>query len=396
MARPKKQRWQPLPRRPRGSGSIQRLADGRLRARLPSRISAQRTAREFPPDALDVATAWLDAHLRPGDGQLVHAAQVTVADWSGHWWETYVDGVHPSTTAERYRYALEKLAPVYPIPLADLRPAQLQAIVKTLARTSSASTLAVMLAVWRRCFESAIDNELLTRNPTRGLVYDRGARVKPPRRSLSRAEMVALRNAVRGHRFEVAYVLVLEVGLRIGEILGLWWKFVDLDGARLWIETQFTNGRWRPLPKGKNPHWVAIPPDVVGVLRRERERHPSTALVLESPAAGTGSDGLPRPWSRTTIAKELQAIVAALKLDPLTPHAGRHGLASLWIEHGVSPAEVAQRLGHAQTSTTVNTYVHATREGAARASQIVEGVFPAPVSDDQGGYQGGSSDAAIE
>jgi hypothetical protein len=62
--------------------------------------------------------------------------------------------------------------------------------------------------------------------PARG----RAAHARPgPRRLLA---------AVRGTRHEAAYVLMLTVGLRLGEVLGLRWSDVDLDGGELRVRRQ--------------------------------------------------------------------------------------------------------------------------------------------------------------
>jgi integrase len=399
VPRARKPTWPPLPRRPRGSGSLQRLADGRLRARLPATVDPKRTAREFPADALAEAVAWLDAHLRAADGRHGHTSATTVEDWSGYWWETFIDGVHPPNTARFYLYALRKLESLYAVTLAELRTSRLQAIVKQMALALSPATIAPILVAWRRCFEAAIDDELLTRNPVRGLTFDTGARTPAERRSLTAKELGLLRAGIAGHRFEAAYVLILEMGLRFGEAHGLHWANVDFGGRRIWVADQYTNGHWRKLPKGKNPHWAEMPADVARVLMRHRDSQPlGSVLVLQSPHRGRRSKhhAEPMPWSRNTIVHDLQAIVVALKLDYLTPHASRHGLASHWLDNGVSPAEVARRLGHADAGITLRRYVHTTEASTERASELIEALFSGQNPADLGDYLGGSADAPIE
>lgn len=393
MPRARKPKWPPLPRRPRGTGSLQRLADGRLRARLPRRISPERKAREFAADQLDAAVEWLDAHLRIADGKHGHTSATPLVDWTGYYWEHFVDGVRPPNTAHRALWALKKLEPEYPAPLGDVRTTLLQPIVKDLAAHLAPSTVDGILTVWRRCFEIAVDDGLMSRNPVRGLTFDKGAKTAAERRTLTARELGLLRAEVAGCRFEAAYVLVLEMGLRIGEVLGLRWKNVDVGNHRIWIADQFTNGHWRPLPKGKNPHWVAMPRDVERVLIRHRDNQPpGCVLVLQSPHRGRRSKlhTKPMPWSRNTLATDLARIVARLKLDHLTPHAGRHGLASHWIDNGVSPAEVARRLGHADASITLKAYVHATDESTSRASALVDALFTGAVQNDLGDDLGDS------
>lgn len=405
MARPRKPKWPPLPRRTRGTGSISRhQTTGVLRARLPRRVDPKRTAKEFPSDGLAAAQAWLDGRLHPIITSLAHSAQMTVRDWSGYWWKTYVDGVKTHNTARAYRSAIRKLRPVYAVPLADLRASRLKSILRGLQEAGlSAKTLALTLTAWRECFEAAIDDELLTRNPARRLAIEGESAAPIPRRALTVAELRILRAASVGRRFEVAYVLILECGLRFGEVHGLRWDHVDLDGAikhvgldgpKVHVEHQYTDGHWRPLPKGRNPHWAEIPPDVVAVLRRHQDRQPpGCVLVVESPRPHRRAQrGMHVPWSRGTIMAEFRVVVKAAGLADVVPHAARHGLASYWLERGVSLPEIARRLGHRRVDTTTGHYTHPTDESRDRASELIEDLFP----DDQGGDLGGSADGPIE
>ena len=46
----------------------------------------------------------------------------------------------------------------------------------------------------------------------------------------------------------------------------------------------------------------------------------------------------------------------------LSPHKLRHACASYLIHHGAQPETVQRHLGHAQLSTTLQTYVHVPRQ----------------------------------
>lgn len=376
MARPRKPRWPVLPKRPYGTGSLSRdQTSGEIRARLPKAVSPTRKSRLFAPDALAEAAAWLDGHLRPAEATASPAD--TLGNWAGHWHLTYVAPIRPTTTARVYLWALDKLTPLYGISINEVRTSALQTIVGQLAGEIEPPTLLAVIGVWRRCFEAAIDDGLIARNPTRGLQTPPVVS-RPPseRRHITPAEVGLLWPAIRGHRFEAAYALMLGCGLRIGEILGLSWEYVDLDGGRAWIERQFTEGVWRPMPKGRNPHWVPLPPAVVAALRRHRAAQAVGAVLVMQSAYGRRAladrDGTPWPWSRATVVSDLADLLEALEIAPATPHAGRHGLASYWLDNGVPPAVVAERLGHANAGITLAVYAHAGADGRQRADELTD------------------------
>jgi integrase len=201
-----------------------------------------------------------------------------------------------------------------------------------------------------------------------------------PARHLTAKEAAALRQAIVGHRFEAAYALMLGCGLRIGEILGLHWKDVDLANGRAWIGPQYTNGHWRTSPKAKNPHWIPLPSFVVAALIRHRNAQPEGAeLVMQSPFQGYGRKRTrhhdqqpgPQPWSQQAVNRDLADLCKTLGINVVTIHGGRHGLASHLMQAGVAPPVIADRLGNTP-AVVIGTYGHATDEGRRQADDVVE------------------------
>jgi integrase len=89
---------------------------------------------------------------------------------------------------------------------------------------------------------------------------------RPPVRVLSAEEARRLLDAARGERFEAVYSVGLALGLRRGELLGLRWENVDLEGARLGVfrSLQRIGGRLQltetKTPKSRAPsHFLGMP-----------------------------------------------------------------------------------------------------------------------------------------
>ena len=86
-------------------------------------------------------------------------------------------------------------------------------------------------AVLRNALECAVREEIIPRNVAR-LV-----KVTTPQyavnRGLTAPQAQAVLKAARPHRLGALYVLALFLGLRRGELLGLRWEDVDLDGGKL-------------------------------------------------------------------------------------------------------------------------------------------------------------------
>jgi integrase len=368
----------PPPRRTRGTGSITKLRTGTWRARLPTQPDRTRPARDFPPDQRAAAEAWLAARLARHPTALLPAeAPITARAWAEHWLNTFVRPIRAPTTTRRYWRDLRLLAPIYGMAVAAVRPSDLQAIVGGLVARMEPLTVLRAIGVWRRMFAAAIDDDLIARNPCIRLALP----IAPPRgagRHVTTAEVSALWPKIRGHRFEAAYALLLACGLRIGEVLGLHWEHVRLDEARVWVQHQWTEQEMRPLPKGRNPHWAHLPPRVVAALGRHRATQPADAvLVMQAPhqprrRKGHPTDSSPRPWSYATVRSDLVAVCVAAGLTPFSPHATRHGLATALLDGGVSPAVVADRLGHTNPATTLTFYAKVSLSAVRHADTVVE------------------------
>jgi integrase len=376
-------RPKPPRRRQRGAGSISiSAADGTIRARLPASIDKHRTAKEFRPGQLAEAQAWIDSHLHPQPAPAPES--VTVEQWASHWLATYVLPIRPPGTVKWARYALRQLEGVYSVPLVDLRPSGLQALVGPLADRLSPNSVPLVVGVWRRCLEAAVDDELISRNPARRLVLP-GTAPRPEARHVTAAEVAALWPLIRGHRMEGGLALALGCGLRIGEILGLAWESETERGVNLlkrtaYIGPQYTNGFWRPHPKSRRPRTIQLPARVVSALIRHKNAHPGTVLVMQREGGHLGKrrpkrpgdrpDGLV-PWSAAIVGRDLGLLCEAAGIEHATVHAGRRGLSSALLDGRVPPSSVAERLGHTNAATTLKYYSQPSDEGRAQADDAV-------------------------
>lgn len=363
----------PPKRRKRGTGSISVAADGTIRARLPSWLDTARAAREFRPGEEHLAAAWLDAMITAARNPQPEAVpeHTTVDEWASQWWTAYCQPptVAPNT-ARAYLAALRQLHAVYDVPLDAVRTIQLQAIANALLGRLAVRTVQGIVGVWRSMFRAGIANRLLVYNPAEGIVLPK-APPPVPARHLTQHDVERLLPAIVGHRFEAAFALLIGCGLRIGEVLGLHWRDVDLARRRAWIQYQWTNERLRATPKAHNPHHVPLPPFVVAALIRHRDRQPSGCVfVMQSPWPSKSGDV--RPWSRDRVAIDLKRLLAELGLEVATPHSSRHGLATALLNAGIPAADVAQLTGHRSTQTLLRTYSHESGDEERRARAIEE------------------------
>ena len=188
---------------------------------------------------------------------------------------------------------------------------------------------------------------------------------------------------IRGDRLEALYLVALGAGLRQGEILGLGWTDIDLEGATLTVRNalQRVDGRLELVePKSVTSRRVVAAPG----LRRRRPRlppdPPARGRLLagsrwHDPARACLRDDARDADRRDHHHPSLPALLAGAGLPRQRFHDLRHACASLLLAQGVAPRVVMETLGHIQISLTLNTYSHVMpalgREAAERMDEML-------------------------
>jgi integrase len=205
-----------------------------------------------------------------------------------------------------------------------------------------------------------------------------------------------LLEAVRGHRLEVLYRLLLSLGFRRGEALAI--RKVDIDWAKAEIAVtgvlQRIDGKlMRTPPKpGASATTVPVPAMLLSALRRHLDRMveegwDNAELVFVS---DVGTPLEPRNVNRhfKALVKKANDLIIAANTDravpiPLIPetiriHDLRHSCATFLIAQGAHPRVIMETLRHAQISTTMNIYGHVIENVQREAVEELGALFDDP------------------
>ena len=177
-------------------------------------------------------------------------------------------------------------------------------------------------------------------------------------------------DTAKAHRLYALFYLGMATGLRRGELLGLRWD--DIKGNVLHVKRALVKAKGKlelSTPKtAKGTRRVSLSPDVLVMLLQHRqlqdaERLPSwpdNGLVFVS------ETGTPlNPDNLTRLRKQL---MKAANVPEVRLHDLRHLHASMAIKSGVDPKVLADRLGHARASFTLDVYTHLFEEQRVNAA----------------------------
>lgn len=247
----------------------------------------------------------------------------------------------------------------------------------------SPRTVAYCHTVLHRALKDAVRWGRLSRN-----VADQA---DPPRarsgvqmRVWSAAELHRFLEHVEADRLYAAWLLAATTGMRRGEVLGLRWKDVQLDAARVAVTNTLILVDNKPVfspPKSaRGRRSVALDASTVAALRSHRTRQLEERLAF---GPGYNPDGLAfcredgTPVRPEGFSTNFEQHNAAAGLPRIRLHDLRHTHATIMLSANVHPKVVSERLGHSSVSITLDTYSHAIpamqEEAATRAAEVVFG-----------------------
>lgn len=194
--------------------------------------------------------------------------------------------------------------------------------------------------------------------------------------------------------FSVIVQLALLTGARRGEICGLRWSDVDLERGTISINRtlQYIPGSgtvFNPPKTKRSKRSLKIGADCIALLteyslhqKAERLKVGSawTRRITVENGKTVENDLLFTKWNGEpidpkTVTSWFPGFLAAHDLPAVHFHSLRHTNASLLIAAHAPITTVSGRLGHAQTSTTLNIYASAIQSADAAAADALEGII---------------------
>ena len=243
-------------------------------------------------------------------------------------------------------------------------------------------------------FEKAVKWQLIDENPCRRTEAPKAAEIEVE--ALQEEDVAKLLEALQDApaQFSVITQLALFTGARRGEICALRWSDINFTTGVISIgrTVQFIAGQGLVFtaPKTKrSKRCIRVGGACIALLREYRLTQKAERLKVGSAWARTvqieggkvvPNDLLFTKWNGTPldpnrITSWFPHFLAAHDLPAVHFHSLRHSNASLLIAAHVPITAVSGRLGHAQTSTTLNIYASMIQSADAAAADALEGVF---------------------
>lgn len=302
---------------------------------------------------------------------------MTLGKWVSRWIDLRAAALAPRTI-ESYRELLRlHIAPtIGDRKLSRLKPKHISAMLADLLAAGHGRTAQLCYTLLRASLRAAVRSSRLDVNPC--------DQVEPPRHRRAAArwwtpeELRRFAAATASRPYALAWQLALCCGLRRGELAGLRWVDVDQAAGLIHIRNQRQRVGGRLIdaaPKSAaGRRDLPIPPGLLPLLARQQLLQEAESVLIGVPPIYVCSpDG--SPIAPEALNRALAADVAAAGVRPINLHGLRHSMATLAVSLGVSMRVLQQLLGHADYSTTANTYAHVLhndeRNALAQIAQVV-------------------------
>ena len=350
----------------RGMGNVRQRKDGRWEASLsigynangnPKRVT--RTTKKGNHTQREAERMLNDLIQAHNAGTLTDTSTVKLNDWLNTWLESktgieagtrkkYFDALKPI----RERLGNQKLQKLKPIHIrqayVDMSKSGFSHHAQTRARTLLNAAL-----------KMAVVDEIISRNPADGITIEK-PRVSTEKKAQAwtPTEVQTFLDVAIGHRLYNAFYLMLTIGLRRGEVLGLKWEDIDLEAGQVRIVRSYSLAGNKAVMKS------------VKTESSKRTIYLSTDLIMMFETMGKTNDkGLVFPSTVGTpiyprnLNREFDNLIKQIKgmdleITKIRLHDLRHTFATLALQHKIPVEVVSERLGHSRVSITLDTYRH--------------------------------------
>ena len=328
-------------------------------------------------------------------------SEMTVDTWFEFWITNIIGDLAPNTRRnyrERYRHNIQPV--LGKMRLVDVKPMYCKIVLNRMEATYAGSTIRQTYIAMGTMFKSAVMNGLINKHPMDGVRFNKPVRAVDDINFLTVHEQEQfLAVAKRSHNY-LQFALILETGLRTGELIGLTWDAIDWERRTLTVnktlEFRHKQQEWRAgPPKTKHSYrTIYLTNRAYEILKEAREKwetgkkSDTLSKVLTYMDLRTGQENsflmadlvfinyrTGEPAKNSSYDTHLYKLCDEAGIKRFCMHALRHTYATRAIESGMQPKVLQKLLGHASIKTTMDRYVHVTDDSLAKAVQQFEKLF---------------------
>ncbi len=327
-------------------------------------------------------------------GKPVLCSDQSFGEYIEHWYNKYGSVAIRDSTRMNYLGYLRHIQryKIKDVKLKNLTTDELQDFIFYLQQTGhldtnkslSAKTIRNVLNMIHKALEHAVGRQLIYHNPADYVQLPKV--MTPEMRVLTEAEIGKFVGVMEDDSLQIALILMLFCGLRLGEACALTPDDVRSDDGIYYLNItkslnrvsnfEAKSGEPKTILKvqetktSKGKRQVPLLPEVADkvlshIQRQKEQAAKSYGIYEENPYLV--SNELGHFLDPGTVRKKLKAAAESIGITDFHPHCLRHTYASQAVKCGVPLPYLSDILGHESTSFTAKVYVSLDLEGRANA-----------------------------
>lgn len=365
-------------RRVKGEGTIRKKGNG-YEGRITVEVNGVRKqVSVYDKSQRVVVEKMQELRKKRDDNYYIENKNITLEEWLKEWMKVYKKPyISPRTYqgyVEKSKTILEHLGNMQ---LQKIELYHLQKFISDLQNEGkSPKSLRHYYSIFKMCFDDAIMCRHISLNPTRNLKLPSMRRKEL--NIMTKEEQLVFEGFMKKYRMGTAYIVLVNTGLRAGELSGLTWKDVDFENKALYVRrgmqkiTTYDDDfnkvkRERKVTDVKTENSYRVVPmldKVVRILQEYKEKVQAEQEELAELGEGFKDDDFifktkyNHPITSEYLRKTCQGICKSNNFRKVGIHELRHTFATRSIEAGIDLRVLQEILGHASYSTTADIYVH--------------------------------------
>lgn len=313
----------------------------------------------------------------------------TYKELASLWWDSYKNTVKPNTQQSTKGLLKVHILPVFGDYKLDklTTPIIQQQVNKWADRANKGvkgayANYNLLHNVNSRILQYGVAMQLIQHNPARDVIVPRKKQKEKTKiKFLDRQELkqfLNYLNTLDQSDYEslfdfVLYTFLLATGLRISEALALEWSDIDLESGV--VSVNKTLNRYQEVnPPKSNAGYrdISIDKATILMLKQYKNRQQVQSWQLGRSEKVVFSVFTEKYAYACNLRRRLDKHFKKAGVTNVSFHGLRHTHATIMLYAGIQPKDLQHRLGHSDISMTLNTYVHATKEGAQKSASIFE------------------------
>lgn len=345
-------------------------------------------------------------YLNKIENGYVEPQNVILNDYIEYWLKQYkLNKIEPSSYTRLYRvYYCQIKNDIGKMKIGSITTKDIQTIIDERANPSMDKTKPLAMSGLKRiihllkpCMKQAVKDGIISSNPCDDVLLPTESCIKVETKqqfSLNDNEINQLKDAcLKKYKTTGEYcsrdafiiLLMINLGLRVGEVLALQWEDVDFEHSIIYINKTVQsnilnldgkNGENKTYDKIKKStktrcgvRILKINDDVRWYLKEldnyDKRNHITSSYIS---CTRTGTLNTSRNLQRS-----LDRLIKNTQINKrVTLHTLRHTFGSVLLRNGIGIEVISKLMGHANISITYNKYIHSIQEEEAKAMTMVK------------------------